>query len=154
MKSPIRILLALALVVALLAPLAAVRPVLADGAASTRNILIGVGAAAATLIIINHNKKLHEKYAEDAAKQAALAKQRDDATAALAAEKQAYQHERAVAQELEKEVSQQHQMIVKQQHELGQVMPQGFVGRAVAKAPTPDGGSRQVALESYGWGTF
>ena len=37
-------------------------PALADGAASTRNIIIG--GAAATLLIINHNRKVHEKYAE------------------------------------------------------------------------------------------
>ena len=36
-------------------------PALADGAASTRNILLG--GAAATLLIINHNRKVHQKYA-------------------------------------------------------------------------------------------
>jgi hypothetical protein len=42
-------------------------PVFADGAASTRNIIIfGAAAAAGTAAIVNHNKKVHERYAEDA----------------------------------------------------------------------------------------
>ena len=74
-------LVAAGLLGALLLALMPAPQALADGAASTRNILLGVGAAAGTLIIINHNKKVHEKYAEDAQKQAALAEQRDDAQA-------------------------------------------------------------------------
>src|SRR5579864_8701627 len=75
---------------------------LADGAASTRNILLGIGAAAGTLIIINHNKQVHAKYAQDAAAQAALANQRNDAEAAYKSEVQAYNHQVAVSDNLQK----------------------------------------------------
>jgi hypothetical protein len=44
----------------------AIAPALADGAASTRNIIIG-GAAAAVLIT-NYNHKVRQKRAEDRAK--------------------------------------------------------------------------------------
>jgi hypothetical protein len=52
--------------------LGSARPAYADGAASTRNIIIfGAAAAGGTAAIINHNKKVHERYAEDAANIAA-----------------------------------------------------------------------------------
>jgi hypothetical protein len=133
---------------------------LADGAASTRNILIGVGAAAATLIIINHNKKVHEKYAEDAQKQAALAEQRNDAQAAANQYKTAYQHELAVAGELKKEVALQQQQINKLNAAVAAISPPGsnFVAAkpapavAVSNNTMPNAGAPQVV--SYGWGEF
>jgi hypothetical protein len=42
----------------------AVAPALADGAASTRNIIIGVGGAAAAIGITNYNHKKRIKQAE------------------------------------------------------------------------------------------
>jgi hypothetical protein len=44
--------------------LSATLPALADGKASTRNILIVGGAAAASLLITNYNHKLREKRVE------------------------------------------------------------------------------------------
>ncbi|MBV8081442.1 MAG: hypothetical protein JO347_05095 [Candidatus Eremiobacteraeota bacterium] len=136
---------------------------LADGAASTRNILLGVGAAAATLIIINHNKKVHEKYAEDAQKQAALAEQRDDAQAAAAQYKKAYQEQLATSNELKKEVAVQQQQINGLKQEVAAISPPGssFVAAKPAVAVTQRSTSSHTVtavvptqVVSYGWGTF
>jgi hypothetical protein len=127
--------------------------ILADGAASTRNILIGVGAAAATLVIINHNKKVHQKYAEDAQKQAALAQQRDDATTAARQYKLAYEHETQVADSLKQEVAIQNQQIARLQ---SVVNPAG--SNFVAVKPVSATASHSIAANdqvvSYGWGSF
>jgi len=146
---------ALTALVAMLAMFAPPPPVSADGAASTRNILIG--GAAATLIILNHNRKVHERYAEDAQKQAALAQQRDNAWAAYNAEKTAYEHEAAVADSLRSEVSYQHDQIVglrKQMASASSVPQHNYVASTIAKVPSPTGATQKVALVSYGWGTF
>jgi hypothetical protein len=131
---------------------------LADGAASTRNILIGVGAAAATLVIINHNKKVHQKYAEDAQKQAALAEQRDDAQAAARQYKVAYEHESVVASELKKEVAIQQSEISKLQTAMTSLNPPGsnFVAAKPAAATMTNSVSAVPSgqVVSYGWGTF
>src|SRR5580700_9908120 len=84
----------------------------ADGAASTRNILIG--AAAATLLIVNHNRQVHEKYAADAQAQASLAAQRNDAQAAYASEKKANDNLAAANAELKREVAYQHNILTSQ----------------------------------------
>ena len=91
-------------------------PALADGAASTRNIILG--GAAAALIIINHNRKVHERYAEDARRQAAAEQAASNAQAAYDSEQAAYNHEVAINQSLQHEVAVQHSMIVAQQHQL------------------------------------
>ncbi len=162
----IKALLATSLIAAILVSLAPAPRALADGAASTRNILLGVGAAAGTLIIINHNKKVHEKYAEDAQKEATLASQRDDAQAAYKAEVRAYNNQLAVTQSLKKEVSvkdniitQQKQAIAQQQQQLAQLGIQAqtvaaapAVTHAVAPKTAPMGHSPQML--SYGWGTL
>jgi uncharacterized protein HemX len=131
---------------------------LADGAASTRNILLGVGAAAGTLIIINHNKKVHEKYAEDAQKQAALAEQRDDAQAAAQQYKLAYQHESVVAGELKKQVAIQQNEISKLQSAVASLNPPGsnFVAAKPASATATHSIAAMPAgqVVSYGWGSF
>jgi hypothetical protein len=161
-----RKILAVALVVGLLAFLSPAPRAFADGAASTRNILMGLGAAAATLIIINHNKQVHQRYAQDAANQAALAAQRNNAQAAYKAEVQAYNHEVAVAESYKKEVSVKDQMIadqaamIKQQRaqlaQLGVASQPVAVAPAAAQAPVKRG-SRQAAphtVVAYGWGVF
>ena len=132
---------------------------LADGAASTRNILIGVGAAAATLIIINHNKKVHQKYAEDAQKQAALAEQRDDAQAAAQQYKLAYQHETVVASELKKEVAIQQDQLSKLHGLVASLNPPGsnfLAAKPASATATQTIGAMPAAgqVVSYGWGTF
>ncbi|MDQ6825473.1 MAG: hypothetical protein M3007_08445, partial [Candidatus Eremiobacteraeota bacterium] len=88
----------------------------ADGAASTRNILIG--GAAAALLIINHNKKVHQKYAEDAQRQAATASQRDDARAAYRSEVLAYNRQTQLVGDLKEEVAYQHNVIQQQRSQI------------------------------------
>src|SRR5579883_3079191 len=91
---------------ALFATLVPAAPALADGAASTRNILLGIGAA--TYLIIQHNRKVHERYAEDARRQASLEESNNDAWAAYHQEARAYQEEVAVNQSLKREIAYQH----------------------------------------------
>ena len=154
--------LAVALLLAFVAMLAPMPRALADGAASTRNILIG--GAAAALLIINHNKKVHQKYAEDAQKQAALASQRDDIAAAYRAEVQAYNHQGNLVADLKKEVAYQHNIIDQQRSQIASLSSGRSLAVAPAPLPAPAGAhaakattrSRQVAFAdgSYGWGTL
>lgn len=149
---PTRIVAAAALA-AIVAPLAVANPVFADGAASTRNILIG--GAAATLIILNHNKKVHERYAEDARNQAALAAQRDDARSAYNSEKRAYEQEAALVAELKKEVATQHNIIVQQRKQLSAVGGErpGFAKAAVVTSPGAPA-AKPATVVAYGWGKY
>jgi hypothetical protein len=147
-------------IAAMLATLAPQAPVSADGAASTRNIILG--GAAAALIIINHNKQVHARYAQDAATQASLAAQRDDAQAAYNSERKAYESEAALVADLKKEVSYQHNMIEQLRHQVAIMQPAGtsaahpsnFVAQTTLVKPTPVGGEQQVAVVSYGWGSI
>lgn len=150
---------ALAATMALAVPAA---PALADGAASTRNILLGVGAA--TYLIIQHNRKVHEKYAEYDRRQAELRSENNDAWAAYSSEKNAYNNSLAEIVDLKREVAYQHNVIVQQRHQLAMTQrsnsrPQttAFVSqpvrssdnvRRVASKPP----SKDVAMVSYGWG--
>lgn len=150
---------AVSVLAAMLATLAPQGPVSADGAASTRNIILG--GAAAALIIINHNKQVHARYAQDAATQAQLASQRDDATAAYAAEKKAYDSEAALVSDLKREVAYQHDVVDQLRRQVAALQPRGVTGRPtnfVAQTtlvkPTSVGGEQQVAVTSYGWGTI
>jgi len=104
-------------------------PALADGAASTRNIILG--GAAATLLIINHNKKVHERYAEDARRQAAAEQDAHNAWLSYQDETSAYNNEVALNRSLQHEVALQHQIVVaqrqqitKEQHQLSMVRSQ------------------------------
>jgi hypothetical protein len=161
----IKSLIAMSVIAAILVSLTPAPRALADGAASTRNILLGVGAAAATLIIINHNKKVHQKYAEDAQAQAATAAQRDDARAAYKAEVRAYDNQVAVTSELKKEVAVKDQLIGQQKAAIGQLQTQlaqmGVQTQTVAAAPAPAPAPKKPApamaahsaqIVSYGWG--
>lgn len=150
---------ALAATLALAVPAA---PALADGAASTRNILLGVGAA--TYLIIQHNRKVHEKYAEYDRRQAELRSENNDAWAAYSSEKKAYGNALAEVVDLKREVAYQHNVIVQQRHQIAMAQrsnsrPQtaAFVSqplrsssgtRRVASKPP----SKDVAMVSYGWG--
>jgi|SRR5580700_3456268 hypothetical protein len=153
--------IAAALAASLLVGLAPSGPVKADGAASTRNILLG--AAAATLLIVNHNRKVHERYAQDAQTQAALAAQRNDAQAAYASEKKANENLQVANSELKREVAYQHDIITKQDQKLAAVKsstltsPNYASTSSVASTPRRPGvGSnpQTVAVVSYGWGTI
>jgi hypothetical protein len=120
-------------------------PALADGAASTRNILIGGAAAAAgTLIIINHNKQVHARESAMAQQQAASDEAAQNAQAAYAAERRAYLNEVALNAEYKREVAIQHNLIVGMRAQLGQTQPSGQQPVRVAAA-------RSV---SYGWGAL
>lgn len=150
---------ALAATMALAVPAA---PALADGAASTRNILLGVGAA--TYLIIQHNRKVHEKYAEYDRRQAELRSENNDAWAAYSSEKNAYNNSLAEIVDLKREVAYQHNVIVQQRHQLAMaqrsnsrpqttafvsqpVRSSNSVRRVASKPPSKD-----VAMVSYGWG--
>lgn len=152
----------LAAMLALAVPAA---PALADGAASTRNILLGIGAA--TYLIIQHNRKVHERYAEDARRQAELQSENNDAWAAYSSEKRAYGNALSEISDLKREVAYQHNVIVQQRNQLA-MSSRGFgnsAPRSVAYAAPRSRfrtsashrtasrpASNDVAMVSYGWG--
>ncbi len=134
-------------------------PAMADGAASTRNIIFGAAAAGATLLIINHNRKVHERYAEDARRQAALQSENNDAWAAYHQEQRAYQQQVAVNGDLKREVAYQHKIVEDQRRQLASLnMHNGFVAarqaqpQRVASRNSHQRNNQQVAMVSYGWG--
>ena len=86
-------------------------PARADGAASTRNIIFGAAAIGGTLLIINHNKKVHQKYAEYDRRQAETAMERNQAQAAYTSQRQAYLNEVAYANDLKHEIAYQHNAV-------------------------------------------
>lgn len=152
-------LVGVSLIAAMLVSLAPQAPASADGAASTRNIILG--GAAAALIIINHNKQVHAKYAQDAANEASLAAQRDDAQSAYKSEQKAYSNEAALVSDLKREVSYQHDQIDQLRRQVAVLQPHGstgqptnFVAQTTLVHPTPVGGEQQVAVTSYGWGSI
>ena len=140
---------ALAAVLATMAP----APSLADGAASTRNIILGVGAA--TYLIIQHNRKVHQRYAEDARRQAELSQQRNDAWSAYNAERVAYQQQLAANADLRREVAYQHHVIAQQRQQLAMAPVRRGFTQTISMSSTRQrsrSGGRQVAMTSYGWG--
>jgi hypothetical protein len=153
-----RRLASLALAASLAATVVPATPALADGAASTRNIILG--GAAATLLIINHNRKVHQKYAEYDRRQAQTQAAADNAQEAYASERQAYAHEAALVASYKHEVAIQHDEVVRLRHQLamsgrssGHVAaarnrPGSLVASARAQQPM------RVANVSYGWGAL
>lgn len=149
----------LAAMLALLVPAA---PALADGAASTRNILLGVGAA--TYLIIQHNRKVHEKYAEYDRRQAELQSENSDAWAAYSSEKNAYDNELAEVSDLKREVAYQHNVVEQLRHQLamsGGSHTHSFQQtayapprhqRQVSHTSRRVANNNDVAMVSYGWG--
>lgn len=144
---------------AMLAMLVPAAPALADGAASTRNILLGVGAA--TYLIIQHNRKVHEKYAEYDRRQAELQSENNDAWAAYSSEKNAYRNAMAEVTDLKREVAYQHRVVQQLRHQVAMAdrnhtrsfqqtayAPQRPVSRTSRRAAP----ANNVAMVSYGWG--
>src|ERR1700676_2339032 len=136
------------------------KPVYADGAASTRNIIFGAAAVGGALLIINHNKQVHAKYAAYDQRQAQLSAENANMQAAYASERSAYNHQVALVNEYKKEVAYQHRVVVAQQRELAQLKGQtgvshstGFVRPTQASAVTRSA-HEQPQVISYGWGTF
>lgn len=128
-------------------------PAFANGAASTRNLILLGGAA--TYMIIQHNRKVHEKYAEDARRQAALSQENNDAWAAYHQEQRAYAQEVAINAELKKEIAYQHGVVEQQRRQLSAVgSNSSFVRQRVAKqrASHSSQHDNRVAMVSYGWG--
>lgn len=148
---------------AMLGALIPAAPALADGRASTRNIFLGLGAAA--YLIIQHNRKVHERYAEDARRQAELQSENHDAWAAYNSEKVAYSNSLAEITDLKREVAYQHAVVEQQRRELSMA---NRGNQAVAFEPAPPRPSRpkpsrvaasrppsgDVAMVSYGWGSI
>jgi hypothetical protein len=133
------------------AMLAAAAPsaALADGAASTRNIILGAGLA--TYLIIQHNRKVHERYAEDARRQAALQSENSNMQAAYSSERTAYSNALAEIVDLKREVAYQHSVIVQQRHQVA--MQSGFGSRPATRvAAASYGPGTQASTVSYGWG--
>jgi uncharacterized protein HemX len=133
-----RTLLALLAAFAILAPSVPAAPAAANGAASTRNLIL-LGGAAAAYLIIRHNHKVHEREAAHAQRQAAREEQNDNAWAAYRQAERAYQQEAAANAELQKEIAYQHSAVESQQKELASL------GVRTGTDGTP-------ALVSYGWG--
>jgi hypothetical protein len=152
----------LSLCAALAVTAAPAAPALADGAASTRNIIFGGAAIAGTLLIINHNKKVHEKYAEYDRRQAQTQAAANNAEAAYESERSAYAHEAALVSSYKHEVAIQHDEVVRLRHQIAmteraranvaQTQPafHPLVAGAQASEPAPT----RLANVSYGWGTL
>lgn len=119
-------------------------PVMADGAASTRNLILLGGAA--TYMIIQHNRKVHERYAEDARRQAALQSENNDAWAAYRQEQRAYAEEVKVNEQLKREIAYQHKVVDEQRHQLASL------GMKVTQQRQRTDRGTQVAMVTYGWG--
>ena len=131
-------------------------PAYADGAASTRNLIL-LGGAAATYLIVQHNRKVHEKYAEYDRRQAALSQENNDAWAAYHQEQKAYAQEVQVNQELKKEVAYQHRVVQEQQREIAALNGHraGFVRtqqHVAQRSGARNDAKTRVAMVSYGWG--
>ena len=130
---------------------------LANGAASTRNIILGVGAA--TYLIIQHNRVVHQREAAQAAQTAQAQQQANNANAAYNSEKLAYERQLVVNRDLQNEIAYQHSVITQQNKQLAAVglhttvitTRQVVAARPGTKAHTT---SREVANVSYGWGTL
>jgi hypothetical protein len=141
-------------------------PALADGAASTRNIILGGAAIAGTLLIINHNRKVHQKYAEYDRRQAQTQAAASNAEAAYQSERQAYSHEAALVSSYQHEVAIQHQEVLRLRHQLAMshsasshvaATSNGATGPLVAGARVSDpmNGTRIASnAPSYGWGSL
>jgi hypothetical protein len=139
------------------ASLVSTAPARADGAASTRNILL-LGGAAATYLIIQHNKKVHAQEAEASRQQAAAQESSSNAWAAYSSETKAYNNEVALNSDLKREVAYQHSVIAQQQKQLASAgMSPVYIAQHSTKPTQPNvahASSQQVALTSYGWGTI
>ena len=150
----------LSLCAALAATAAPAAPALADGAASTRNIILGGAAVAGTLLIINHNRKVHQKYAEYDRRQAQTQAAANNAEAAYQSERSAYLHEAALVSSYQHEVAIQHQEVLRLRHQLAMTNARTNVAQQpafhplVAGARVNEPAPTRLANVSYGWGTL
>jgi len=149
----------------------------ADGAASTRNIILGGALVGGTLLILNHNKKVHQKEDEMAHAQQA-------AESEAAGAQSAYAHEASVASSyhsqlqaayrenisLKRQLASQHSELMKLRQQVGLLnngkpansaafVQPAPLRPAVAAAPMTATSqsaqsARSVPMLSYGWGTL
>ncbi len=125
-------------------------PALADGAASTRNIIGGAAVIGGTLLIINHNKQVHAKEDQMASAQAQAEENANNAQAAYQSERKAYLAQVAINNEYKHEVAAQHKLIVQMRNQLASAQS----SRGMAAAPARRQAQPvRVATTSYGWGT-
>jgi uncharacterized protein (DUF2252 family) len=150
------------IVTALLALTLPALPARADGAASTRNIILGGALAAGTLLILNHNKKVHQKEDElsnardqaQAQRDQAYASYQSEAASAGALRKQLAAENREMAS-LKRQIAQQNSQIRQLRKQVsetnGNSAKNSFIGppptRAASTPPT-----MRLAQASYGWG--
>ena len=150
----------------LLATAVPAAPALADGAASTRNIIGGAAVIGGALLIINHNRKVHQKEAEyqHAQQQAEAERNQAQASYESASSSSAGYQQRLAATNRElasyrRTLALQHSEIVKLRHEVALTRPAGaqsaaFVQPAPAvRAPAgSEPATTRVSSVSYGWG--
>jgi len=147
--------LAVLVLTALVAATLPAAPARADGAASTRNIILGGALAAGTLLIINHNKKVHQKEDELSNARNQAEAQRDQAYSSASTLRSQLAAENREMVALKRQLAQQHQQIEQLRK---QVSGTGGNTRNPFIAPTPRVGSQapstRVASTSmaYGWG--
>jgi hypothetical protein len=119
---------------------AAGTPALADGAASTRNIIFGAAAAGVgTWAIVNHNKKVHQKIDEKDAQINSLGQQAAGAESSAESQHQAYLQEVAVANHYMAETAALKREVASLRGQSAQALPP-------AQQPM------RLASTSYGWG--
>lgn len=126
-------------------------PALADGAASTRNIIFGAAAAGVgTWAIINHNKKVHQKIDEKDAQIHSLSQQQAYTASSYAQAHQAYLHERAVANHYMQETAQLKRQVSELKRQTAFAASHSV---AQVQQPAPLAATH-LASVSYGWGTL
>ena len=149
------------IVSALVALTAPALPARADGAASTRNIILGGALVGGTLLILNHNKKVHQKEDELSNARNQAQAQRDQAYAS-------YQSEAASASALRKQLAAQNREMISLKRQIAQQNSQiqqlrrqtsmygnpnknSFIGPPPTRTASA-GPSMRLAEASYGWG--
>jgi uncharacterized protein HemX len=132
-------------------------PARADGAASTRNIILGGALAAGTLLIVNHNKKVHQKEDElTNARNQAEAERDAEATSAASMHRQLVAESRELAA-LKREVGMQHNMIMELRKQVSSSdSPTAGTVKTAFIEPLPPNApqipAERLASVSYGWG--
>ena len=127
----------LALTAALAATVVPASPALADGAASTRNIIFGGAAVSGTLLIVNHNRQVHAREAAAAQQQANTQAAADNAEQAYESERAAYNHEAALVASDEHEIALQHSVVLGLRAQLAQRVGSGRTVAANTASTTP-----------------
>jgi hypothetical protein len=143
--SRIGIVLALTALVGTTLPAA---PARADGAASTRNIILGGALAGGTLLIINHNKKVHQKEDE-------LSNARNQAQAERDQAYSSYQQAAASANAYRRQLAVENREMVALKRQVAQLRKQVSSAQGTASQSAFIAAAPRVPLATnvaYGWG--